>query len=186
VAVDVQQLRLCLHEIVQNDRLRQDMSYRSRARAERLFSFESVVKLYEDLWTGLCEVAQSIAQATPRKMFDRIPYFTYFKSHATQILSDDHRCFTTALGSEVRDEDLPSAVQSNFLATRLIDHRVAGFALSEMRSQAEHERGLSFGEVMLRLKSRFPQHHPDFLRRHLMCLLKHGFITCEPPNGYPL
>ena len=194
VAIDVKALESYLQMLIENDQLRQSMAERSRKRAEALFSFPAVAKLYEELWSELAPLAHGLGLAKPGISFDRTSYFNCFKSHASSTLTDDACLHLTPLGREVSDAELRALVHPRVSLVKTIDFELVRCALDELRahSNGSHSsngnngsngngkaiEGVRFGEITESMLKNRPL-HPDYVRRNVMWLIKYGLIKPE-------
>ncbi|HEY6350988.1 MAG TPA: glycosyltransferase family 4 protein [Candidatus Angelobacter sp.] len=190
VAIDVEALQSYLQMVIENQELRQTMAERSRKRAEALFSFPSVVKQYEQLWSELSLLARGVGLTKSGASFDRASYFECFKSHASLALTDDSRLDLTALGHEVSDADLRSLLHPRLSAGKTIDFDLVRCALDQLKAPSSSNgnganghklpAAIRLGELTeLLLQNR--AFHPDYVRRNVMWLMKHGLLKPEAP-----
>jgi D-inositol-3-phosphate glycosyltransferase len=185
VAVDVGSLQSYLQTLVENEQLRRAMSERSRQRAETLYSFSSVVRQYEELWAELSLGACGLSLKKTDVSFAGPQYFECFKNHSTGVLSDDSSLSVTLLGQEASDKDLRALQHAKVSVYKTIDHGLVRLALDEVKrpSKAAGRSGkpaasVRFGEVVEAL-TRDHAFHPDYVRRNVMWLMKHGFVEPE-------
>jgi hypothetical protein len=191
VAIDMDSLQSYLQMVIENEQLRQMMSERSRKRAENLYSFPAVVRQYEELWSELSIRARGLSLTTIGADFGRPQYFECFKDHSTSVLTDDSGLNLTLLGREVKDKDLLSLLHPKVSAWRTIDHDLVRLALGKLKassnsngSDGQPAASVRFGELVASLtKGAF---HPDYVRRNVMWLMKHGFVTPDIPNAREL
>jgi hypothetical protein len=154
----------------------------SRKRAEALYSFPAVVRCYEELWSELTPLTRGLSLTKTGATFDRARYFECFKGHASSALTDDSRLNLTALGQETRDTDLRSLVHPRVSAGKTIDFDLVRCALDEFTapsssngSNGKPAAGIRLGELTESLlKNR--AFHPDYVRRNVMWLMKHGLV----------
>jgi glycosyltransferase involved in cell wall biosynthesis len=185
IAVDVDSLQSHLQVMIENDQLREDMSRRSTQRAHALFSFASVVKRYEELWSELSQIAHPMT-VRPKQSSIEIPhYFDSFRGHASSILSDDCYLGLTPLGRGIRDTELELLLRAQNLKFNVIDEQLIRIALSQLRDDSERfdraavpTAGITFGRLAAILGKQSDR-HPDFARRHVMWLIKHGLLSPE-------
>lgn len=189
VAIDVDSLQSCLQMLIENEPLRLSMGERSRKRAEALYSFPAVVKRYEELWTELSLLANGLSPSKPGVNLDSARYFDCFKGHASSTLTDDSSLYLTPLGQQVRDAELRSLLQPRLLAGKTIDSDLIRRALNELKATSGLHSGngkpamrVRFGELTGLLLQNFA-FHPDYVRRNVMWLVKHGLL--KPEAGVP-
>lgn len=190
VAIDVEALQSYLQMLIEDGQLRQAMAERSRKRAEALFSFPSVAKRYEELWSELSLLAHGLSRVKTGVNFGAARYFDCFRGHASAGLTDDSRLHLTALGQEMSDASLRLLLHPKVSAVKAIDFDLVRSALDELKASCSSNgnrkpaAGLRFGELTESLlKNR--AFHPDYVRRNLMWLMKHGLVKPEtqlPPH----
>lgn len=184
VAMDVEGLQSYLQTVIENDQLRQTMAERSRKRAEELYSFPAVAKQYEELWSELSTLAHGMNLTKPGVNFGAARYFDCFKSHASSALTDQSRLTLTPLGRAVSDAELRSLLHPRVSAGKTIDFDLVRCALDELKAPSssngngKSKAGVCFGaftELLLRNRA----FHPDYVRRNVMWLMKHGLVKPE-------
>lgn len=187
VAIDVEALQSCLQALIENEPLRRSMGERSRKRAEALYSFPAVVKRYEALWSELALLASGLRLTKPTISFDSTRYFDCFKGHASSALTDDSSLNLTPLGQEVSDAELQSLLHPRVSAGKAVNFDLVRRALHELRAAASLNKGkgkpaarVRFGELT-ELLLRDSALHPDYVRRNVMWLVKHGLVKPEAP-----
>ena len=192
VAVDVGALQSYLQMLIENEHLRELMSANSRERAETLYSYPAVVKQYEELWSELAIHARGLNLTKTGVNFDGTQYFECFKNHPTAVLSDDSSLNLTPLGREASDKDLVSLLHPKVSICKTIDPGLARLALDQLRaapnakgSDGEPAASVRFGEFVA-LLTRSHAFHPDYVRRNVMWLVKHGFVKPDIPTAYEL
>jgi hypothetical protein len=160
------------------------MGERSRKRAEALYSFPAVVKRYEELWSELSLLASGLRLAKPAISFDSARYFDCFKGHASSVLADDSPLNLTPLGQEVSDAELQSLLHPRVSAGKAVNFDLVRRALHELRAAASlssgngKPAGIRLGELT-ELLLRNSAFHPDYVRRNVMWLVKHGLVKPE-------
>jgi hypothetical protein len=184
VAVDMAEMEKYLHLLINNAQLRNEMSERSRNRALALFSFGVVAKQYDELWTELTRAANSIhAQPTPMN-FARPAYHQFFGHYASKPLSEDTlielsatansddggvKCLPEYPGAlanlQALDEDVFARIFELFKSCNAIEPPTV-----ELHSPVR------MGDLVETLR-RSCSYHPDCLRRHIMWLIKFGFVN---------
>lgn len=182
VAIDVESLEASLQTLIENEQLRQRMAESSRKRAEALYSFPSVTRRYEELWSELSALARGLTMTDSGVSFETTRYFDSFKSHASSTLTDDSRLNLTPLGRQVSDAELRSLLHPRVSAGKAIDFALVRTALEELKghsssngSNGTTSAGVRLGEFTeLLLKNR--AFRADYVRRNVMWLMKHGFV----------
>jgi D-inositol-3-phosphate glycosyltransferase len=185
IAVDIDALQYYLQVLIDNTELREVMSRNSRSRAERLYSFRPVVSQYEQLWEELSISASGLSLQKTDVAFAAPQYFECFKNHATLAVGDDFKVGLTAFGCEAKDKDLLSLLHPKVLGYKTIDPKLVQLVLERLTAffkppalDTEPASSLRFGEVIHSLAGDH-MFHPDYVRRNVMWLIKHGFIRAE-------
>lgn len=190
VAIDLEGLQSCIQMLIENEPLRLSMGEHSRKRAEALYSFPAVVKRYEELWSELSLRARGLRPSNPGINLDRARYFDCFKGHASSLLMEDCSLHLTALGQQASDAELRSLLQPRLLAGKTIDLDLIRRALNELQATSRLQSGngkpampIRFGQLTELLLQNFA-FHPDYVRRNVMWLVKHGLVKpkAEVPN----
>lgn len=183
IVIDVDGLQSSLQMLIEDEQMRRKMAECSRKRAEALFSFPAVAKRYEELWAELSLLAHGLSPAQSAPNLSSARYFDCFKSHASSALTDDSRLNLTPLGREVGDTELRSLLHTRVSAGKTIDFDLVRCALDQLKASSSANgngngkpaAGVQFGELTeLMLKNR--AFHPDYVRRNLMWLMKHGLV----------
>lgn len=180
VAMDVEGLHSSLQMLIENEALRKSMGERSRKRAEALFSFPAVAKQYEELWSEQWLGASGLRPAERSVNFDRARYFDCFKNHASSRVTDASPLNLTSLGQEVTDAELRFLLHPRLSSGKTIDFDLVRQALDELKASSNRKlpKRARFGEVTELLLKDFT-FHPDYIRRNLMWLMKHGMVKAE-------
>jgi D-inositol-3-phosphate glycosyltransferase len=185
VAIDVDALQYYLQVLIDNRELRQVMSRKSRSRAETCYSFRPVVKQYEELWEELSISASGLSLQKRDLAFAAPQYFECFKNHATSRVDDDSKVGLTALGCEAKYKDLLSLLHPKVSGYKTIDPQLVRLVLGRLTPSSgspgqneEPAASMRFGEVIHSLAGD-RTFHPDYVRRNVMWLIKHGFIRAE-------
>jgi glycosyltransferase involved in cell wall biosynthesis len=185
IVIDLVKTRQYLQYLMNNEQLGQDMGRRSRERALRDYSPESVVKRYETLWDELADIASRIAPDSTAFHVDEVRYHELFGHYASLLLSDETKLRITDAGYRLRKVDAnkwPALV-----ASRFIDRRVVINALDELcggdgavkprgsqDNAAQHLGSITLGMLLETLSRRYSL-HAHHLRRHVMWILKYGW-----------
>jgi D-inositol-3-phosphate glycosyltransferase len=186
VAMDLPHYAKYLECLVTNDSLRAAMGRASRRRALANYSWPSVIRQYKALATDLIERSMRVKHTLRRvETYDRPSYFKFFGQYATDCLDDDTlvRSASSNGGLAQSSTVMPSyhqALQYRLLDPELLDSALAVLrrgSRSRMRSKvsASAPPAVAMGEIVRHL-SRGEIRHPDEIRRHIMWLLKYGFI----------
>jgi glycosyltransferase involved in cell wall biosynthesis len=185
VAVDLGQFQEYLEALVRNDVLRRDMGDKAREVAVKEYSWRAITQQYESLWAELTLEAASATQ-NPRRVSGQVPptYINAFGHYATSILPDATGLRLTNAGRASRCEKriLPEytpAAQLNLLCEHILRDLLCQFRESPRRTANEMSDSsactVSLGELSAAAAAKHGE-HPDYVRRHVMWLLKYGLI----------
>jgi hypothetical protein len=101
------------------------------------------------------------------------------------VLTDDSSLNLTPLGQDVSDAELQSLLHPGVSAGKAINFDLVRRALHELRAASSLSNGngkpaacVRFGELA-ELLLRNSALHPDYIRRNLMWLVKHGLVKPE-------
>jgi D-inositol-3-phosphate glycosyltransferase len=185
VAVDLDSLQSYLQSMVRSDLLRNEMSRRSTQRAHSLFSFPSVVKQYEELWLELCEIAKTLPSHRKQYTIEIPRYFDCFRGHASFVITDDCQLHMTAFGREIGVTELNSLLKVQNLRFNLLDEKLIWAVLKQLRDSTQSSESDAISSDtntiggLARIMVQQSGQHPDFVRRHVMWLIKHGLLKPE-------
>jgi D-inositol-3-phosphate glycosyltransferase len=185
VAVDLNSLRYHLQLLIQNDGLRAELGRRARQRAVSFYSYPAVVKMYESLWDELLDTAQHIIPQPMETRYRRPAYHDLFAHYASTLLNEQTHLRLTISGREaVHIESLVPAYQElseyGILSEELLSRALAELACFDgYQQQPEVEAasglaGMTFGDLIRCLVG--PLQHRDCICRHIMWLIKYGYI----------
>jgi D-inositol-3-phosphate glycosyltransferase len=88
VVVDLREYQAALQRLISDPGLHEAMSHASRARALRLFSWPTVVRSYEELWSELSAISRSLQKSDfPEAPFARAMVYRRFASFPTFALT---------------------------------------------------------------------------------------------------
>lgn len=171
VAVDFAQYRAFVQTLIDRPALRREMAAASRARAVACFGWKTVIARLEALWRELRRMADARPARGGRDHYERPAFFATFAGHATHILGADARVRLTRAGRDLirGRESLPTY----HAAGGMLDGRLLERLLAELAS-VRAGRGASLGELSRRAAK------PNRALRHLMWLLKYGFVERAP------
>ncbi|MBI3186128.1 MAG: glycosyltransferase family 4 protein [Myxococcales bacterium] len=162
VAVDLAQLKRSLQALIDSPSLGARMAASSRRRAVAEYSWPVVVRRYEELWRELCRIPPS---PRPRRPLHSMPdLFGAFAHYASEELSTRAALRLTQAGRDLLEgrEALPSYYEG---ASFEQDH------FAELLSSLEQ------GPARIRELAKGATREP--LLRHVMWLLKYGFLEVE-------
>lgn len=188
VSLDMRELENYLHLLINNEALRNKMAEQSRSRALACYSFKAVAKQYDDLWLDLGRIARSIVVRPALVRFDRPRYYHFFGHYASKTISDETPLEITAAGREIgRAKKIVPAYPPFLSAYQILDEDVlrralellrgcdGSFGKSDVVAMETHSRA-RMGSLVESL-GKTQSYHPDHLRRHIMWLMKYGFIV---------
>jgi D-inositol-3-phosphate glycosyltransferase len=185
VAIGGKEYLDCIQSLIENNDLRRDMARRSRERAVDLYSYESVAKRYEQLWLELVEVARELKDRRVALNFGRSRYYDCFAHYAARLFSDDTPLQLTDRGRAVIGAARYFPPEFGFLSSlRVFDQQIFGSALKYIAGEASDQAGgdgreVKTGDVVRYLK-RDSNRQGDYVRRHILWLIKNGLI--EPTH----
>ena len=181
VAIDLQKSQEYLRQLIENGDLRNEMSVQSRARALRYYSIESVVKRYEELWSERWEIARQVGQPLRTTTLDDPHYYECFGHYPSIRLLDESVLRLTQLGREVTaatelqpqmPKSLPTLLSLDSIVLRSALIKLGGLRCTTIRPEGGP---LRMGEVVKLLASECT-YHADHIRRHILWLMKYGYI----------
>ncbi len=191
VAMDLRQYARCLESLIMDKALRVDMARASRRRALANYSWQSVVRQYEELGSELAKIASGVTY-TPRRtpVYTCPPYFQSFGHYATDCLGDDTiiRLSSTTRNPVDRFGVIPPYHPA--LEYRILDANILSAVMDEVRQRrsrcsrplgkmsAPAQTAAAMGAVVHNLV-RILSRHPDEIRRHIMWLLKNGLLEVQ-------
>jgi glycosyltransferase involved in cell wall biosynthesis len=174
VVVDPAAYRLCLQRLIDDEGMRARMARRSRERALALYSWHTVIGQYEALWEELAESAIGVPMdRAGTTIYNQPPYFDAFCHYATAVISDRAHLRLTAAGTRMLRgrEALPSYLSRlECLSADLLQEALVALKVSRRLG-----RGYDLGGLVEDLAG-VQVRHPDAVRRHVMWLMKHGFV----------
>jgi len=176
VAIDLRAYRDRLQLLIDDAEMRAAMSLHSRERALNCFSWPAVMRRYQSLWTELGTIAAAaicVPNSSASSMHPR--YYDVFGHFASHSVTAATRLRITTAGRRAR----PAASPEYEIAEewKLLDQDLLRGALGLLRRQELDRETLVDRLVSI---SRSRAHHRHFIYRHVMWLLKHGFIeACD-------
>lgn len=189
VAVDMTETTRCVQALIDNEEMRCEMAKRSRRRALALYSFEAVVKQYEQLWEELGCIALDVRADQGFVNYDRLRYYEIFGNYASVALTNETTVKLTELGNGLaaKKTALPNSLPR--LAFRFLDQIIIQEIVAKLTdlqqngtSEIDNTRGVTIGEL-IRLLAPENGLNADYLRRHVMWLIKYSYV--RPTNARP-
>jgi D-inositol-3-phosphate glycosyltransferase len=189
VAFDHGVFRQQVEALVANPELRREMSKRSRERAVALYSHRSMIAAYEALWAELVEAAAKLSLGErARKGYSRPVYHRAFGHYATQHVEDTAELAITPAGLRALQEEVPLFDDHPAVKFGIVDAGLLRKALARIGHGSAGSPRPRDGQCEDRQfpASRFLDiidclegpggHHPDYLRRQVMWLVKYGLV----------
>ncbi|MDY7230450.1 glycosyltransferase family 4 protein [Hyalangium rubrum] len=173
VAIDLTVLRERLQSLMSNETLRRQMGQRARQHVVASFSWKQIIARYEALWRELCATTTRLKRRAPRALPHTAPrYFDAFQGFATEILTGRSKLVLGEPGRELLTgvgQLAPRYVGSEPLHRGTVEQILKALA---------HGKGapVSISSVMRTLAASRTALSGDRGRRHLMWLLKYGYI----------
>ncbi len=184
VALDLRIMKQHLQALIQNPDLRHNMSVQSRLRAITYYSQSQIATQYEALWSELDIISRALSLKENKESYETPKYFERFKGHPSSLLSDDCSISLTGPGRRVTDAGIKMLLSSQLGGTKTIDPRVVRAIVTTLavgpETGDEHrigEDGITLGALVDDVMFAEAQHHPDFVRRNVMWLMKYGFLA---------
>lgn len=187
IAVDLVAFQERLQCLIENEQLCAEMGERSRVRAVSLYSYRAVAKQYEQLFIGISAAGRQISSWSTTLHYNSPNYYQFFQHYASQILIESTQIALSKAGEAafVAGQQIPL-----YLAPE--GAKAASFDGELHRSIICRLHDAPCGSLFLRelvdeISCSFEM-NPDRVRRHIMWLLKYGFITSIHQNGsaYPV
>ena len=176
VAIDSRALIAAVQRLIDDPELRRSMSRAPRERAVEHYSWAGVITRYEALWSELAAGAKEVS-ARPRSY--ALPnYGRFFAGFPTRHLSESCAIRLTDRGRALLHEpEFPCHYNAQFryLDLSILKRIIAGLVRFDAKDEA-----LDVGRVVAVLTRKDPRPHADdIVLRHLMWLLKYGFVAIE-------
>ncbi len=173
VAVDVEALADRLGALVDSRELRERLGSAGRERAQRDFSWKSVIARYEALWAELKARARTPA-AAPRDPYTG-DLFRVFAHYPTRQLADGDRFELSALGAEVLAGTVPAPALYEDIAP-LVDRDLGPLLVSLLaKGPASVDACAQAASTALNIPA-------QWVRFQLGWLLKNGLIRRAPAS----
>jgi glycosyltransferase involved in cell wall biosynthesis len=173
VALDLQSLHQHLELLVEAPQLRMEMSVSSRRRAVEMFSYSAIVKQYAALWiesAGLTSRAREDKVHNPFGLGE-LPYSDLFSGYAKYFFDEDTRLQRVA--NTIWPPTRAPYFTGPFEAFNVLDTSLLGTLLDTL---GDSNKSLAFGDLVGEV-SLAVSVHPDAIRRHVMWLIKNGFVN---------
>jgi D-inositol-3-phosphate glycosyltransferase len=182
VVVDCAKLKEYLELLIGNPNLRAEMGKRARERALTFYRWPVIVRQYEQLWSDLRQAAGEQPLRSPSRMsYTQPSYFDVFSHYATRLLDDASELEITPLGKALLAEKGPKlinypAIRMNLLQMQLLMRMLAALDGQRIPHTPNTDSGQTIVEVVTMLTEDRKAHHADQIKRHILWLLKHGYL----------
>jgi D-inositol-3-phosphate glycosyltransferase len=171
VTIDLHALQYRLQQLIDSPSLRQAMATSSRARAVAEFDWQAVLAKHEALWSQL-QTTQCTASVVPVFDLRRLHYTDIFGHYATQMLDGSEELVLTAMARHAEASRTPLRAElQGFLEPGVLSQIISVLLQSSAVGQI-----LTAGEIIGGVSAN-THHAPPVLLRHLLWLIKHGWIT---------
>lgn len=176
VAVDMSALVQAVSRLISDAQLAASMAEASRRRAVAELSWQAVVPRFEALWQELAGLARAAGAPPPESpAHDEPDYDAAFGHYASQRLDDDAAFVLTARGRGLASGKGKLALFYNdawkYLDVEMLRRILGGFLAMHERGQ-----GLSLGRIVAVLGQKEGPSARARTVRHVLWLLKYGFI----------
>jgi D-inositol-3-phosphate glycosyltransferase len=174
ITLDIDCMQKYLQHLIDHPELRVAMSQRSRARAVAEFSYASVARRYDELWTELIAIATQLQPYRKTRRFSQPAYFNCFGHFATRELGDDDYVTSRAGNSTPSIARLIQVAEAELQGISVFDEALLDQIL-QIVSTSERTR---VGQLILLTANAVRP--TDAVRRHVLFLLKHGKLVSTP------
>jgi glycosyltransferase involved in cell wall biosynthesis len=185
IATDMRSFGNFLQELIDNTELRARMGERSRRRAMELYSYAAAAKRYNELWSDLGAIADKLTFSPLGGQFEKPDYYSFYGHYASVTLSEQ-----SPVRAAMPIGEAIATIEGLSTGPSLSDPRIIDAALLRTllgRAEAINARGsgpraMPLGDLVHALP---PGNgiHPDRIVRHVMWLVKYGFIQPVPLSG---
>ncbi|MFC2146189.1 glycosyltransferase family 4 protein [Acidobacteriota bacterium] len=173
VAVDLNEYEKALQSLMDNPDLKRQMSQQSVQRAREKFSWQVIVRKYEELWTELLRIKQKVSTHDMRDQMRFIQpiYCSAFAKYPKMFLDDDVLLKITEDGKQLLEDGVPFPWHydiEKLLPKFQITNPILNIVLA----------GGNKGVKMTDIIASFGQdYNSSLLRRSIMWLVKQGFVS---------
>lgn len=152
--------------LIEQEPLRAQLAQASRQRAVQVYDWSRVIPRYEELWSELAQLAHVSKEPVRTSRYYSYPYFRVFREYATENLRLDDSSFkVTASAREVAARSWrPHYARSELL-----------FDTKLLRRIVRHEE-FTYRQLLDLRDQHGTEDWPSYLGRHVLWLLKHGYI----------
>lgn len=174
VVMDPGAYRRHLQALVGNPQLRREMGRRSRERAVALYSWRSVIRQYEALWSELAEEAGTPYVAGPHAAYCTPAYYDTYRHFATAEIPDSTLLKLSDSGGAVVSgkEVLPEYPGVAYT----LDAELLQKALVALKVTSRLGQGYPLGQLVQDLGE---GDEASRMRRHVLWLCKYGYLEPE-------
>jgi D-inositol-3-phosphate glycosyltransferase len=173
VAIDLQALQFRIQQLIDSPSLRQAMAAASRVRAVAEFDWQAILAKHEALYREF-QTTPHVAQAAPVFDLRRLHYTDIFGHYATHMLDGSEDLVLTTMGMNAAESRTPLRAELR----GVLEPSVLSQIISLLLQSSSAGRTLASGELIGNL-SQNTHHTPPLLLRHLLWLIKHGWITAS-------
>jgi len=162
-AIDTDELFYYLDLLINNDELREEFSKNSRKLALEKYSWEVIIKQYENLWFELIEKAK-FSQDRPNKFLYQ-DFFKTFNSYPTKVLNYSDELEASESGKLIlfKNFDTYYIEQKNFIK-KLVIYELCKIA----------NKKISIGQIIEKLK--YLNISEQKINHHIIWALKYGLL----------
>ena len=170
VSVDLALLYDYLQLLIKNEELRARFASNSRNRAVNKFSSQVVCKQYDELWRELHEAAKKTQRTAETRYYDQPHYFERLGHFATTALR---------VNTMLRVHEETFSAEQLQMITRverpghILDEQLIQSLINSFENEFAPEM-VSVGQVINMYEG--DQWRSSEIRRHLLILIKHGFL----------
>jgi hypothetical protein len=186
VVIDRQKYKEYIEMLVMNEDLRIQMGRQSRDLSVKLYGLPVIVNAYENLWLELNTVARKCSFLGPKPAsYEKPNYFAAFGHYPTHIIPDNAEVVITSSGRDAAAarRTIPAEHWASRLAA--IDNDILRMILHEVGKVHVRRQGRRTGDQKITVReiiqeaSRREGMHADRLKRHLLWLMKYGYIEAK-------
>jgi glycosyltransferase involved in cell wall biosynthesis len=174
VVIDLDDYCDRLQVLIDRPDLRAEMAAASRQRAVAEFDWSRVIGRYEALWTELSDCARrDTGEPEQASGYQSMPFFEAFRHYATETLSEEALLVLTDSGSAILKAQEPLPYFPYHAGP--VSLEVIKRALHEIQQAQRDRNPVTFGAQVNSLTRRH-RCGPDYIRRNLLWLVKHGVV----------
>ena len=181
VAIDLKKYTEFIQALIDNEHLRCEMARCSRERAVQMYSAQSVVGQYEQLWEELSQIARGLPARRNTPNFDQPRYYDLYGHYSSHALSDETLLRLTAVGNKMVADGTYLPHEAGTLSTfKVLSEEALRTILQTIARQGElltqENAAIRMGSLADALTKQLT-YHPDHVRRYIMWLIKYGCLA---------